>query len=103
VTMQRAARMLARTTIKMSFTQAIKQIVKGALIEMLQANFPNGMASEFFDLLKEGHEGVITSKGSCGCVAKVEHKPSETAWTLTINYANCYGYKKNREKKEKCH
>jgi len=86
-----------------NFIKAIKKIFKDALIEMLQASFPDGMASEFFDLLKEGRESVITSKGSCGCVAKVEHKPSETTWTLTINYANCYRYKKNREKKEKCH
>lgn len=83
----------------MSFVEAVKNVIKGALIEMLQASFPDGMASEFFDLLKEGREGVITSKGSCGCVAKVEHRPSETTWILTVNYATCQGFKKWPKKK----
>lgn len=97
--LKKTAEKLARSTIKMNFIEAVTKIFKDALIEMLQASFPDGMASEFFSLLKEGREGVVTSKGSCGCVAKVEHRPSETTWVLTVNYANCQGFKRWKKKK----
>lgn len=82
----------------MRLSEVVKEILKGALVDILIHQFPVGYLPRLMELMVEDRAGLITVKQSCGCITTIEHLPKREAWVLTTNYANCEDTKALRKR-----